>query len=331
VSSPSKLPTNRGDIVVGGGTAGLAIASRLAESARVAVIEAGGFYETDNGNQSVVPFYGLIMPVLASTEVYPRQPLIDWDLVTVPQSGAGGRKIHYAQGKTLGGSSALNTMAYLRASRGSYQRWADVVGDDGYKFDRLFPFFKKSCHLTAPNFRKRATPNATFEADLNVCDDGPIEVSWANFVDPTQTWLAKALQAIGMPLSRVGFNTGVLSGFGAWITTTISPERAFRSTSESGYLREAIPRTEIIVYPHTQATKILFSAGKAIGVSVSTQGLEYALLATKEVIVSAGAFHSPQLLMVSGSLASPPGFLAAQLTRSQVSARKRRSKLAGFQ
>lgn len=97
----------------------MSIASRLAEFASVAVVEAGGFYEVENGNNSVVPFLGLVMPVLATTEVFPKQPLVDWGLVSEVQTGASNRRIHYAQGKTLGGSSALNTMAYLRGTKGS--------------------------------------------------------------------------------------------------------------------------------------------------------------------------------------------------------------------
>lgn len=97
----------------------MTIASRLAEFASVAVVEAGGFYEVENGNNSVVPFLGLVMPVLATTEVFPQQTLVDWGLVSEVQTGAANRKIHYAQGKTLGGSSALNTMAYLRGTKRS--------------------------------------------------------------------------------------------------------------------------------------------------------------------------------------------------------------------
>lgn len=135
-------------VVVGGGTAGLAIASRLSEFASVAVLEAGGRYEQDNGNQSVVPYHGLIMPVLGTSEAYPPQSLIDWDLLSTAQSAAGNRRIHYAQGKTLGGSSAINTMAYHRATAGSYQRWADLVGDQSYTYDKVLPYFKKSATIT---------------------------------------------------------------------------------------------------------------------------------------------------------------------------------------
>ena len=106
--------------MVGGGTAGLAIVARLAETNSVAVIEAGGLYEIENGNQSVVPYYALTMAVLSTLLSYPRQPLVDWDLISVPSTSAGNRRIHYAQGKTLGGTSALNTFGYTRGSVGSY-------------------------------------------------------------------------------------------------------------------------------------------------------------------------------------------------------------------
>lgn len=319
----------RFDLVVGGGTAGLAIASRLAETASVAVVEAGGLYEIDNGNQSVVPFYGLAMPFFAPTPNYTRQPLMDWDLVTVPQTGAGDRQIHYPRGKTLGGCSAINTMGYLRGTNGSYGHWADAVGDQSYTFDNLLPFFKKSAQLTPPDFAKRNTPNATFQYDATVFDasGGPLQVSWSNWVDPTTTWLAQAFQSVGMTLSTLGLNSGVLSGFGAWCTVTISPAHARRSSSESSYLRAAINNTGIMVYAHTQATKILFNGTTATGVSVSTQGLEYTLSAGKEVILSAGTFLSPQLLMVSGLLAPlyRPGSWAH---KSQVSGHRRLSKVS---
>jgi choline dehydrogenase len=281
----------------------LAIANRLAQTASVAVIEAGGFYEIDNGNQSVVPYYALNMAVLTQTEDYAKNPLVDWDLLTVPQVNAGNRRIHYARGKTLGGSSALNTMAYLRGTKGFHHRWATLVGDASYEFDALLPYFKKSATLTPPNFIKRATPNATFLYDplaFSLLPNGPLQVSWANWVDPTATWLAKALQATGIALNNIGLNSGILSG-GAWSTTTIDPAHATRSSSQTSYLEDAIPNTGLMVYPHTQATKILFNAAKkATGVTVNTAGLTYTLSANKEVILSAGVFHSPQLLMVSG-------------------------------
>ncbi|EMD93796.1 hypothetical protein COCC4DRAFT_65990 [Bipolaris maydis ATCC 48331] len=291
-------------VVIGGGTTGLVLATRLSAFASVAVVEAGGFYEQDNGNQSVVPYYGLVMPVLGTAENYPRQPLVDWDLLAAAQPSAGNRRIHYAQGKTMGGSSALNTMSYHRGTVGSYQRWADLVGDQSYVFDKVLPFFKKSSTLTPPNLEKRNAPNATVRYDASAFDNslrGPLQVSWANWVDPAQSWLVRALQDIGMKLSIKGLSSGVLDG-GAWVPTTIDPKNATRSTSKSSYIDTlASPSSGPVVYLRSQAGKVLFDNGKkATGVAVTTNGKNYVLSAKKEVIISAGVFHSPQLLMLSG-------------------------------
>lgn len=292
--------------MIGGGTAGLAIASKLAETASVAVIEAGGFYEQDNGNLSIIPGLAFTQSILATTEMYPEQPLIDWGVITSPQTGADNRRMHYAQGKTLGGCSAINIMAYHRATEGTYQRWADLVGDSSYTLPNLLRYFIKSSHLTPPNYQKRNTPNATVLYDtsaFNNAEGGPLQVSWGNWVDPTVTWLARALERIGLPVSSVGFNSGSLSGNGAWPTFTISPARAERSSSRFSYLDQAIETTKIAVYHHTQAMKILFDSQKrntATGVAVRTRGVDYTITAKREVILSAGAFRSPHLLMLSG-------------------------------
>ena len=172
--------------MVGGGTAGLAVAARLAETASVAVVEAGGIYQVDNGNQSVVPFYTFALPFNQQDE-YTRHTLMDWDLLSQPQEGAGGRVIHYAQGKTLGGSSAINTLAYHRPSRGFFDRWAEAVGDESFLYENVLPFFKKSTRHTAPDEEKRDTPNATVSFDASVYGDGPLHVSYSNYVDVTVT------------------------------------------------------------------------------------------------------------------------------------------------
>ena len=295
--------------VIGGGTAGLTIASRLAEdpSLSVAVIEAGGFYETDNGNYSVIPGLALSAPFLSTAVPYQQQPLVDWSLVSVPQIGAQGRQIHYAQGKTLAGSSALNSMAYHRASAGTYQRWASLVGDQSYTFANLLPFFQKSCHFTAPNTSKRNTPNSTvdFDAAAFTENGGPLEVSWSNWVDTPLTWFQKAFALIGLPTSSENFNSGSIIRNSAWIPSTISPSGAVRSSSESSFLSQAVNKTGITVYSHTLAKKILFSSNSsvpsAVGVTVANGINKYNISAKKEVLLSAGVFHSPQLLMVSGT------------------------------
>ena len=292
--------------VVGGGTAGLTIAARLAAnpSTSVAVIEAGGFYEQDNGNYSVLPGLSLSSPFLAATEVFPRNPLMDWGLVSVPQTGALSRRIHYAQGKTLSGSSALNAMAYHRGTIGAYDRWADTVGDQSYTFKNLLPYFEKSCKFSPPNNAKRRTPNATVKYDTSVfsSDGGPLQVSYSNWVDVTLTWFQRAFTNIGLPISDKGFSSGSLAGNAAWITSTIDPNLGERSSSQTSFLEQAIENTNIVVYTQAQASKILFEERIASGVLVITQGVDYTISANKEVILSAGVYHSPQLLMVSGRM-----------------------------
>jgi choline dehydrogenase len=245
------------------------------------------------------------MPVLAITEDYPKNSLVDWDLLSAPQVSANGRRIHYAQGKTLGGSSALNTMAYHRGTTGAYQRWADQVGDQSYTFDRMLPYFKRTATLTPPNLEKRKAPNATVLYDAGAFDTrtgGPLQVSWANWVDPTQSWLARALQAIGQQLSPSGLNSGIVEG-GAWVPTTIDPNHAVRSTSKSSYLEAAMrdPKSRLTVHLHSQVSKILFVSNKKItGVTILSGGKTFLVTAKKEIVLSAGVFHSPQLLHLSG-------------------------------
>jgi len=211
--------------------------------------------------------------------------------------------MHYAAGKTLGGTSAINTMAYHRATRGTHDRWAAAAGHSSYLWDHMVQFAKKSSTLAPPNWAKRATPNATFTYDptafctgLPTC--GPLQVSYSNWVDPTNTWIAVALQAIGLIPNLLGFNSGILAG-SAYTTETIAPD-ATRESSQTSYLEWALQETQLKVYNRTLASKILFTAGKASGVAVSTDNVNYVLTATKEVILSAGVFHSPQLLMLSG-------------------------------
>lgn len=268
----------------------------------MAIIEAGGFYEVDNGNFSVIPGLALAAPFLGTAVPFQPQPLVDWSLVSTPQVGAAGRPIHYAQGKTLGGGSALNSMAYHRGSTGTYSWWAELVGDQSYTFKNVLPFFKKSVQLTPPNLAKRSMPNSTvlFDASAFSSTGGPLQVSWPTWVDPPLTWFQKAFTAIGLPISKSNFNSGQLSGHSAWTPSTVSPKEAVRSSSQSSFLEASIGYPNLVVYTQAHARKILFSGKTATGVSVMTNDVSSVISARKEVILSAGVFHSPQLLMVSG-------------------------------
>lgn len=294
------IPATYDYIIIGGGTSGLAIASRLAEnsSISVAVVEAGGIYETDDA-ALIIPGFGALEATGASSS--DLNPLIDWDFITTPMAGLGNRGIHYARGKTLGGSSARHFMVYQRGTSGAFQRWADLAGDQSYTFDNLLPYFKKSCHLTAPDYTKRNT-NATVVYNAAAFDnslDGPLQVSWPNLGSPLSTWVEIGMAAVGV-LPGADLNSGVLNG-SSWASTSIDPSNESRSSSQTSFLTNAMANTGIKVYLHTMAKKIVFkNTNVASGVQVETLGIPYTLTARKEVILSAGAFQSPQMLMVSG-------------------------------
>jgi choline dehydrogenase len=232
------------------------------------------------------------------------QPLIDWGFVTTPQAGIQGRRTHYARGKTLGGSSARNYLAYHRGTNGSYQKWADEVGDESYKLSNLDQYFDRSVNMTAPNTSVRK-PNATVDYNFtgSAIQDSyrhPLQISWPNFVDSISTWTFQAFRAIGLPLHGSGFEDGQLDGY-FYNPSTLQPDSQHRESSQTGFLDYAMRTTSIKVYAHTLAHRILFTSNKtANGVLAQSGSQNYTLSATKEVILSAGAFQSPQLLMLSG-------------------------------
>ncbi|KAI0442992.1 glucose-methanol-choline oxidoreductase [Xylaria telfairii] len=285
-------------IVVGGGNAGLTIASRLVEqgAGSVAVVEAGTFYELSNGNHSQIP--GFTYDYIGRS-VKDWQPLADWGYVTTPQPAAYGAPLHYPRGKMLGGCSARNFMVYHRSTAGAYKKWAEQVGDESYTFDNLLPYFEKSLNFTPPNNQLRAQ-NATPDFDVSALGtgNGPVSLSFPNWAYAFPTWAVKAFTQIGIRPLVEGFQNGRLLGH-AWTMFTIDATTMLRSSSETAFVRFNDPNYSL--YPLTLATKVLFDNSKrATGVEVETLGAKYTLSARKEVILSAGAINSPQLLQLSG-------------------------------
>jgi choline dehydrogenase len=191
-------------------------------------------------------------------------------------------------------------MAYQRGSKKTYDMWADLVGDPSYQWKSFLPYFKKSLDFSPPDRNKRAA-NATPEYDLASFGrgGGPLSVTFSNYAQAFASWVQKGLAEIGVkPIS--GFTSGTLMG-SAYVLETIQASTQTRESSETGFLQPALKRGNLIVFQQSMAKKILFDGTKsATGVVVNTHGKEYILSAKKEVILSSGAFQSPQLLMVSG-------------------------------
>lgn len=153
-------------VVVGGGTAGLAIANRLSESGQhqVAIIEAGTFYQVTDPLLAQTPAGDVVFVGASAAD---EDPLVDWSFYTTPQAGANNRVVHYTRGKCLGGSSARNFMIYQRGTYGSMQQWANQVGDESFTFPNVLPYYQKSCAFTPPNTEKREA-NASVEYDASM-------------------------------------------------------------------------------------------------------------------------------------------------------------------
>lgn len=162
------------------------------------------------------------------------------------------------------------------------------------------PYFEKSLDFSPPDQSKRAA-NATPQYDQASLGGGggPLSVTFSNYAQAFSSWVQKALAEIGVkPIA--GFTSGTLFG-SSYSLATIQSITQTRESSETGFLQPALKRSNLIVFQQSLAKKILFNREKAaIGVVVDTGGRIYTLSAKREVILSAGAFQSPQLLMVSG-------------------------------
>lgn len=292
-------------VVVGGGTAGNAIGVRLAEAGHsVAIIEAGGFYEVEKpalGSTPAGSFLGI------GSSAIDQVVTTDWGFETEPQPYLNGRRIHYARGKCLGGSSALNFMVHHRGTTASYQKWADTVDDQSYTLDNLTPYFKRSVTFTPPKGRSLDNVTEGYDASDFSSSGGPVQVGYGQWLTVGGTWLEKAFGTMGLK-QTTGFNHGSLLGY-HYSQSTIRASDQTRSSSAS-YIHavegDSSTSKNLKVFTHTQAKRVTFdkSSGrpKATGVEVTAiLGLaNYKIAARKEVILSAGVFQSPQLLMLSG-------------------------------
>jgi choline dehydrogenase len=289
----SKRLTTR-QVIVGGGTAGLTVAARLAEDAsiKVAVIEAGDFYEDVNGNLSTVPAYG----ALVST------PAVDWGFKSTPQSALNGRQLDYSRGKTVGGSSATNLMAYHRGTVDSYHSWAQMVGDTSFDWANFLPYFQKSVRYTPPNNALRAANASVLSPSVQSysASGGPLEITHSNFADPVSSYAGSAWKELGLNQLN-DLTSGALIG-NQYSPATIRPSDQTRSTSKSSFLQYAVNsgRNNIFLYKTSLAEKINFANNKATGVTISSGSTTFTLEAKKEVILAAGTLQTPQLLLVSG-------------------------------
>ncbi|KAF8602842.1 alcohol oxidase [Ceratobasidium sp. AG-I] len=281
-------------VVIGGGTAGLAIAARLTEnsSISVGVIEAGQYITND--------------PLIDTPQLFGAaqgNPQYDWLFESTPQPQLNNRVVDMPRGKVLGGCSALNYMAFDRASKAEYDAWA-TLGSPGWNWDGLLPYMKAAEDFTNTDPFRNYSSNSATNIYPSQGTEGVISSSY-------NTWYSD----ISAPYGQAAYNLGIPPNFDpdsgnayGLFNTPMSVNRTTgkRSYSASTYYAYNANRSNFVVLTGAQATKIAFSnttvSGNrvATGVSFVSNSVTYTVQARKEVILSAGALQSPQLLELSG-------------------------------
>ena len=227
-------------------------------------------------------------------------PLVDWGFETTPQTTLGVEVQPYLRGRCLGGSSARNIMVYQRPTIGTMQKWADEVGDQSWAWNETLKYYQRSSTFTDSTLEPRMIDSSP-AWDASAYDNGPLHVSFANYVSPITPAILSAYNEAGDSVAKTGFSSGSLLGHN-YMPTTIEPTKQERSSSQTSYLDLALEHTQLTVYTRSFVKKITFDEKKtATGIEVESSGMRYSLHANKEVILSAGALQSPQLLMVSTS------------------------------
>ncbi|KAJ5675255.1 Dehydrogenase patE [Penicillium maclennaniae] len=282
-------------VVVGGGTAGITVGARLAQNGfKVAIVEAGGYYENTHPISKVPG--SAVLGVGADVKT---ASAIDWRFVADKVPGAAYRDIHYPRGNAW---ADLNFMIYQRPSKGAMERWADLLQDSSYSWASTLPFFKKTTTFTSPRSHLHANRGAFNNSAFDIVGE-PLQVSYPRYAMPFSSTAGNGFTAIGISETE-DFNSGFLMGH-QYCSMTIRPWDQSRSSSESAFLRPAHALANLTIYDRSLVKKILFNEHKrATGIRVKQRwgfwNYDITIRAMREVIVSAGAIQSPQLLMVSG-------------------------------
>ncbi|KAJ6264275.1 Dehydrogenase citC [Drechslerella dactyloides] len=290
IVSPSEFASQTFDyIVVGGGTAGLVLASRLTENSQitVGVIEAGSAGFGDPLIDTPGQFGAAI------------HTKYDWEFETTLQAGLGGRKLEWARGKVLGGSSAINFYTWMRGNKEDYDAW-EALGNRGWGWESMLPFFKKVETFFVPSTELTETHKLDYRAGDHG-SSGPIRTSYSKRHAAHHKYWHETLQNLGVARRPTfdGSNVGVWTGL-----TSVNPDTAKRSYAASEYYLPFASRENLLVICDSIAREVLLetSAGRATatGVRFASEGVEYNALARAEVIVSCGSVQSPLILELSG-------------------------------
>jgi choline dehydrogenase-like flavoprotein len=257
-------------VIVGAGSAGCVLARRLADAnANVLLLESGGW----DANPLIHIPVG--MGKLHAWRMH------DWGYDAEPDVALDGRRVDAMRGKVVGGSSSVNVMIFTRGHRGDYDRWAQIA--PGWSFEEVLPYFKRMESWQDGESEYRG-------------GQGPLGVEWTKSNDPLFPALADAGRAAGFPITP-DFNGEHQEGFGR---SQFTIQRGRRASTARAFLRPVLNRKNLTVAVNADVTRIFLEGSRARGAEYVISGRRHRAIATHEVIISAGAFNSPKLLMLSG-------------------------------
>ncbi|MBP6111919.1 MAG: GMC family oxidoreductase N-terminal domain-containing protein [Sphingobium sp.] len=260
-------------IIVGAGSAGCVLANRLSADAdsKVMLIEAGG--------RDTHPLMKLPLAFMKLMAV----PGLNWDYFSEPEPDAGGRRIPLPRGRCIGGTSSINGMIYSRGHPSDYDEWAEM-GAKGWSWANVLPYFRRS----EANWRGASEHHG---------DEGPLDVSPIRTFEPLFSAAMAAAREMGHPVfdDQHGPQSG--EGYSPGEATVKKGRRASASTS---YLHPVLLRRNLHVVTNVMVVRVDIENGRAVGVTLLRNGKLVKVRAAREVILSAGAYNSPQLLLLSG-------------------------------
>lgn len=280
-------------IIVGGGTAGCVLASRLSANSHLSilVLEAG----PDNNADPKVS------TPLTSRRMF-KDPNYDWDYRTVPQVGLNGRVIEHTRGRMIGGSSAINSHSLVYPNRAMHDAWAEIARDQRWSWDRMEPFYKKFQTVQVPEVTGEGVPKTQPETS------GPIQASYPRDMNILQ----KAWEDVFRSVDAFSDQDGISGRSMGGVTTTNAIDaramRGERSHAGNSFLQPASVRRNLVIETGATVKRVDFresdSGGtrsiQAVGVTYEKGGITLSVRASKEIILCAGAFGSPQILELSG-------------------------------
>ena len=264
-------------IIIGGGSAGCVLANRLSANpaTQVLLLEAGG---VDRNPLIHIPA-GYIKTMV--------NPAINWMFESEPEAATGNRPIAFPRGKVLGGSSAINAMLYVRGQSHDYNNWAQR-GNKGWSYEDVLPYFRKAEHC-------EALAEEEMDPDLRG-HDGPLNVSMVRSKYDALDLLIKSAESLGYP-HNPDYNGHDQEWFGYY---QVTQKNGVRHSAKKAYIDPIKHRNNLRIMTHTHATSLILDGKKVIGVHCTQRGKPMQFFAGREVLLSAGAIQSPQLLELSG-------------------------------